>query len=89
MLKISVVIPTWNRADLLARTIDKIEQQTFAREFYEVLVVDNGSSDHTQNLLEQKSRPKVWCSILSIVRASRSARFHVGITTLTLSTQRP
>jgi len=79
VLKLSVVIPTWNRADLLARTIDKIEQQTFAREFYEVLVVDNGSSDHTQNLLEQKSRTYPNLRSFTQVKRGAAATRNVGI----------
>jgi glycosyltransferase involved in cell wall biosynthesis len=48
---ISVVIPTLNRAELLARTIDSIESQTISRERYEVIVVDNNSTDDTQCVL--------------------------------------
>lgn len=55
MQKVSVVIPTLNRAETLAVTIDRIEQQTVGRDKYEVLVVDNNSSDHTQSVLTQKS----------------------------------
>ena len=55
MHKLSVVIPTLNRADMLASTIDRIERQTVSRDSYEVLVVNNNSSDHTQNVLEQKA----------------------------------
>lgn len=54
MPKVSVVIPTWNRADLLAKTIDKIEQQTLSRDQYEVIVIDNDSTDHTPTVLAQK-----------------------------------
>ena len=35
MLKVSVVTPTWNRADLLVRTIDKIQSQTIPQDLYE------------------------------------------------------
>lgn len=55
MLKVSVVIPTLNRADLLATTIDRIESQTFPRDNYEVLVIDNASNDDTRRVLAQKS----------------------------------
>ena len=55
-MKLSVVIPTVNRADLLAETVDRIANQTLSREDYEILVVDNGSVDHTRNVLDQKSR---------------------------------
>jgi glycosyltransferase involved in cell wall biosynthesis len=53
--RVSVVIPTLNRAEMLARTIDRIEQQTVSRDSYEVLVIDNNSSDNTQSVLKQKA----------------------------------
>ena len=55
MFKISVVIPTLNRASLLARTLDHVEGQSLSRDHYEVIVVDNNSSDDTPSLLDQKS----------------------------------
>lgn len=54
MYKVSVVIPTLNRASMLATTIDRIEQQSVSRNVYEVLVVDNNSSDDTQSVLSAK-----------------------------------
>ena len=55
MRRVSVVIPTLNRADTLSRTIDRIQQQSVSRDVYEVLVIDNNSSDHTQNVLREKA----------------------------------
>ena len=52
--RLSVVIPSLNRAETLARTIDRIQQQTVSRETYEVLVINNNSTDHTQSVLSQK-----------------------------------
>lgn len=43
--KIAVVIPTFNRADLLSRTLDSVFTQT--RTAAEVVVVDDGSTDGT------------------------------------------
>src|SRR5688572_29284885 len=40
---------------MLACTIDRIERQTVSRDIYEVLVVNNNSSDRTQTVLEQKA----------------------------------
>jgi len=54
--KVSVVIPTLNRARVLAQTIDRIETQTVSRDVYEVIVVDNSSADDTNFVLEEKSR---------------------------------
>lgn len=44
---ISVIIPTLNRADLLHETLASLQDQTLSSELFEVLVVDNGSSDET------------------------------------------
>ena len=54
--KLSIVIPTFNRVATLARTIDRIESQTVSAEHYEVIVVDNASSDDTRTVLEAKCR---------------------------------
>lgn len=48
---VSVVIPTYNRVGLLARTIGNMFQQTYAN--FEVIVVDDGSTDGTQAMLNR------------------------------------
>jgi glycosyltransferase involved in cell wall biosynthesis len=48
---ISIIIPTYNRADTLPRTIESILNQTWQN--FEVVVVDDGSSDTTGELLKQ------------------------------------
>jgi len=55
MPKISVVIPTKNRAALLAEAIDRVESQTIPRDQYELIVIDNDSTDDTRSVLEQKT----------------------------------
>jgi glycosyltransferase involved in cell wall biosynthesis len=44
----SVVIPTYNRADLLARTLASLTRQDLGTGNFEVIVVDDGSTDHTE-----------------------------------------
>jgi len=46
----SVLIPTYNRAELLRRTLDSLVRQDLPRSEFEVLVIDDGSSDHTAEL---------------------------------------
>src|SRR5437773_130053 len=56
MPKVSVVIPTKNRAALLVEAIERIESQSVPRDEYEVIVIDNDSSDGTRHVLEQKAK---------------------------------
>jgi GT2 family glycosyltransferase len=43
--RISVVVPTYNRRDLLHQTLESLAGQRFPREQFEVIVADDGSSD--------------------------------------------
>ncbi|MEU7585791.1 glycosyltransferase [Micromonospora sp. NPDC049230] len=47
----SVVIPTYNRMDLLRRTLDALTRQDIGTDAFEVLVVDDGSSDDTEAMV--------------------------------------
>jgi glycosyltransferase involved in cell wall biosynthesis len=46
-IKVTVAIPTYNRADFLRRTLAGIAAQHFPRDHFEVLVIDNNSTDAT------------------------------------------
>ncbi len=48
--RVSVAIPTYNRADLVAKAIDSVLDQDYADR--EVIVVDNGSTDDTRAVLD-------------------------------------
>jgi glycosyltransferase involved in cell wall biosynthesis len=50
---ISVVIPTYNRVDLLQQTLASIEAQTYPPA--EIVVVDDGSTDGTRQMLKERS----------------------------------
>jgi len=45
----SIIIPTFNRADKLKKAIDSVLSQTFSD--FEILVMDDGSTDHTGELI--------------------------------------
>jgi GT2 family glycosyltransferase len=47
MVEISVVIPTYNRLGVLVRCLRALEEQTLNRARYEIIVVDDGSTDGT------------------------------------------
>jgi glycosyltransferase involved in cell wall biosynthesis len=55
-LKVSVLIPTRNRAKLLQELIESLWTQTLPATQYEIIVVDNCSRDETAAILEQMAR---------------------------------
>jgi len=74
MVELSVIIPTRNRAHLLDRTLEALFHQTYSQERFEVIVVDNGSTDSTAQVAEKyKSRFKNFNYLFEI-----SPGLHVG-----------
>lgn len=61
MPRASVVIPTWNGAELLRAALDSLRGQSY-RDF-EIIVVDNGSRDRTRAMLAD-AYPEVRCIAL-------------------------
>ena len=51
-MDISVIIPTWNRADRLADAIESVHGQSVA--VHEVIVVDDGSTDNTREMIARR-----------------------------------
>jgi glycosyltransferase involved in cell wall biosynthesis len=47
--KISIIMPTYNRASFLLETIESIQNQTYAN--WELVIVDDASTDHTEELI--------------------------------------
>jgi len=55
--KFSVIIPTYNHADFLKESLRSVLDQTF--EDFEVIVVNNHSTDHTLEVVQQMADPRV------------------------------
>jgi glycosyltransferase involved in cell wall biosynthesis len=53
---ISIIIPTFNRADLLAKVLRGYLEQSATDFIGELLVVDDGSSDPTQSVVDEIAR---------------------------------
>ncbi|MCX6773403.1 MAG: glycosyltransferase family A protein, partial [Candidatus Micrarchaeota archaeon] len=51
-MKVSVVIPTYNRIDDLRKCLNALRAQTLDRGEFEVIVVDDGSKDSTPLFME-------------------------------------
>lgn len=51
--KISVVIPAFNEEQLIGKCIEAVKNQTLGKEEYEILVVDNNSTDKTAEIAKK------------------------------------
>jgi len=50
---ISIIIPTHNRASLLAKTLQYYNNQSHPLSGFEIIVIDDGSTDNTKDIVEQ------------------------------------
>lgn len=68
----SIIIPTYNRANLLQKAVDSVLQQTAGQ--LELLVLDDGSTDHTAELMQSYRDPRLryfkleHCGRLAVLR---------------------
>src|SRR3982750_4636717 len=67
--KISAIIPTWNRADLLRSILTNLRGQTQPPD--QIIVVDNGSTDKTKLVTEEFN--------VELVELSRNYGFAVAV----------
>lgn len=55
-MKVSVIIPTVNRAKYLKNALISAQNQSFPKNEYEIIVVDNNSTDRTPQVVEECNR---------------------------------
>lgn len=53
--KVSICVPTYNRRDYLKETLESILAQTYKD--YEIVIVDDGSTDDTEDMIKQLGIP--------------------------------
>jgi glycosyltransferase involved in cell wall biosynthesis len=50
---VSVIVPVYNDAGRIAKCIEALIDQTYLKDQYEIIVVDNGSDDNTRDIVRQ------------------------------------
>ena len=77
MINISIIIPTYNSASTLRKTLLSIFQQTYKN--YEVIIIDSYSKDNTLNIIKEFNSKKI-----RIIKVSKNKKLsyarYVGIT---------
>ena len=77
-MKLSVVLPAYNEAEVLPRVIPELQRELKATgDPFEIIVVDNGSTDQTAEVLKtlQRAIPE-----LAVVSVSPSLRYRNAFT---------
>lgn len=67
-IRISVVVPTFRRPALLARCLSALLAQDFEPEAYEIIVVDDGCTDGTRNIVEALRPRNPWAPKITYLR---------------------
>ena len=78
MIRISVIIPTYNRRHVLERTLPGVLAQDFPPQDYEVIVVVDGATDGTTELLRDL-KPKCSLRVLESHHRGAGAARNVGV----------
>jgi glycosyltransferase involved in cell wall biosynthesis len=55
---VSIIIPTYNRADLIGETIQSVIDQSYKN--WELIIVDDGSDDQTEEVIKKFNNPSIY-----------------------------
>lgn len=76
----SMVIPAHNEELYIAKTIESLKQMDYPRDKLEIIIVENGSTDNTLDIIK-KSSP-TWFKIISTKESGVSKAKNIGIENL-------
>lgn len=77
-IRLSVIIPTYNRADMLPGLFESLCLQTLSNDYFEIIVVNNNCSDETDSICDNYRRRFRFFRVVHERDQSLSAARHAG-----------
>ena len=74
---VSIIMPVWNRASVVGRAIESVQAQTYRS--WELIVVDDGSTDGTPEVIERVAEADARIRLLRYDHGGVSAARNAGI----------
>jgi len=65
-MKFSIILPTYNRANLVGRAIESVLRQTYPN--WELIIIDDGSTDNTKEVLKKFQKRDDRIKVILIIR---------------------
>lgn len=80
MKDVTIIIPTYNRKELIRKTLLSLEKQTYPKDKFEVIVIDDGSVDGTEEIIfKLKNELKLDLSYFKQSNQGPAAARNIGI----------
>lgn len=57
MVRVSIIIPSYNRKEILKEALKALFNQSYSKDKYEIIVIDDGSTDGTEEMMKSLSSP--------------------------------
>ncbi|MEE9351026.1 MAG: glycosyltransferase family 2 protein [Thiotrichaceae bacterium] len=78
-VKISIIVPCLNEKDFIEDMVESVAHQTFDKKHYELLIIDGGSDDGTQQILWELKKQYPFLKILHNPHKTAPHALNLGI----------
>lgn len=79
---VSVLIPAYNEENTILRTLESVQNLDYPTEFLEVIIINDGSKDHTKEIVEAYIKDKPHFHLLSHTNRGKAASLNRALKTL-------
>ena len=76
---VSILIPSFNEADYIAQTLNSLLDSSYPKSFYEIIIIDGGSTDGTKAIVSNIIKYNKNIKIFDNPKKIQSAGLNIGI----------